>query len=76
MSEHTIVSVGYEMGPTFPNILDARAELKGILAEELKKARSVSETARKHKAGKDSYSITLGSDPKSALWSAHTIQKV
>jgi hypothetical protein len=73
MKEYTIVSVGYEVGPTFPEIKVARAELKAILDEELRKARAVSKTARKHKLGQDSYSITLGSDPRSTLWSAHAI---
>ena len=68
--KHTVQSYGYYKCPTFDTLAEARTCLKEIVAENLKAARRTSKQARKHKMGKDSYRITLGSDLNSSLWSA------
>lgn len=68
-----VQSYGYTHCPEFNTLPAARAYLRGLVAEELANARRKSKTARKHLLGRDSYSITLGSDSRSALWSQHNI---
>lgn len=70
---HKLFSLGYYNGPEYPTLREARKNLSALLAEELAKAKRKSKTARKHKLGADNYSITLGSDPRSALWGQHGI---
>jgi hypothetical protein len=73
MKKYIVNSYGYYNCPEFSTIEAARAELKTLVECSLSKARLISKQSRKHKLGADSYSITLGSDAKSNLYSVHYI---
>lgn len=73
MPIYIVYTQGYENCPEFAQIGKAREYLRELVAESYAGAKRKYKTARKHKTGKDSYSITLGSDSRSALWMAHSI---
>lgn len=73
MKTFTVQFYGYTHCPQFATLTEAQAHLKEIVSEELQSAKRKSREATKHKLGKDNYSITLGRDRQSALWSSHYI---
>ena len=72
--KHTIVTHSYMPAqPPFDTLTEARLTLKNWVAQSLKQCKTRMGSAFKHKLSEDSYSITLGQDPRSALWTTHTI---
>ena len=68
-----VASYGYDSGPEFSTLEEARVCLANQVAAALQAARRKSEEARKHKLSEDCYRITLGSDKDSTLWAAISI---
>jgi hypothetical protein len=73
MSTYTVATYGYECCPSFPTLAEAETHLKAVVAESLRDARRRHKQARKHRLDRNLYRITLGSDPRSTLWSHHCI---
>ena len=70
-----VQSRGYYQCPEFTTLVEARAELKALVADSLAMARRKYPEATKHKILEDYYTITLGKDRQSQLWAEHHIQK-
>jgi len=75
MPVYIVQSQGYCNCPEFRTLAQAKECLRDIVREEMQACRRRFGEAFKHKNGEDAYSITLASDSRSALWSAHSIVK-
>lgn len=67
---------GYHGGQEFPTLPEAGAAFRALKAEELRKCRSRYGKAYYHAASRGAGSVTLGPDPRSALWLSFAIVKV
>ena len=73
MKAFIVQTHGYTHCPEFPTIEEARACLREIVRDELKRCRARFKSGSKHKLSDDCYRVTLGSDQQSAMWSHHCI---
>lgn len=74
MKIFAIISRGYEQGPEFPTLKQARAALKALRLEDTRRCRArYGKAFVSHPAGRDSFAVTLARDPRSALYSQSMI---
>lgn len=58
------------------NLRDAKAQLRAMADGNLRACRTRFKSGRKHRVNSHSYLITVGRDPRSALWTSLSLQVV
>ena len=73
MKKFWIVSLGYDGGPDFSTLSEARAALAEMVGDSLAKCRAHFGAACKMKLGTDSYAVKIGNAQSISIYSTFTI---
>ena len=70
---YVVHTLGFHQCPEFETLAEAEKHLAKIVSEQLENCRRRYKCGTKHRLGDHSYSITLGTDHRSQLYSQHHI---